>query len=391
MIQRGIQSILNSLHISRSLSHLHQNPNFISNPATSMDTDENCVDVINRPSRKHIATLHDVSHNVFKQTCSTKKRVALAEITNSGSVCSIPSSDSRRNVKQKKDQECVRSDLSVSFESARDDRPLMYQHLHLIEIEEKRRPLPNYMKKIQKDVTTGMREILVDWLVEVAEEYKLVSDTLFLTVSYIDRFLSSHCFSRNKLQLLGVSSMLLASKFEEVSPPHAEDYCYITDNTYTKEEVVQMEKDLLNFLELELSNPTPKTFVRIFIRAAQGDIMPSNSAFEFLSWFLVELSLLDYSCLRFLPSMVAASAVFIANFTIQPEKHPWGLKMQRYSGYRPCELKDCVIAIHDLQLRRTSSFSQATREKYSQQKFKCVAALLSPPVIPVSYFEDADE
>ncbi|KAJ0744110.1 putative cyclin domain-containing protein [Helianthus annuus] len=381
MIQRGIQSILNSLHISRSLSHLHQNPNFISKPATSMDTDENCVDVINRPSRKHIATVHDVSHNVFKQTCSTKKRVALAEITNSGSVCSIPSSDSRRNVKQKKDQECVRSDLSVSFESARDDRPLMYQHLHLIEIEEKRRPLPNYMKKIQKDVTAGMREILVDWLVEVAEEYKLVSDTLFLTVSYIDRFLSSHCLSRNKLQLLGVSSMLLASKFEEVSPPHAEDYCYITDNTYTKEE-------------------------------------PSNSAFEFLSWFLVELSLLDYSCLRFLPSMVAGLSRFycklynstgkaslgeklanllVLNKRFDSEKsrfifYPFqGLKMQRYSGYRPCELKDCVIAIHDLQLRRTSSFSQATREKYSQQKFKCVAALLSPPVIPVSYFEDADE
>lgn len=67
------------------------------------------------------------------------------------------------------------------------------------------------MKQIQKDITPGMREILVDWLVEVAEEYKLVSDTLFLTVSYIDRFLSSHCLSRNKLQLLGVSSMLVAS------------------------------------------------------------------------------------------------------------------------------------------------------------------------------------
>ena len=71
--------------------------------------------------------------------------------------------------------------------------------------------MPNYMEKVQKDVTIGMREVLVDWLVEVAEEYKLVSDTLFLTVSYIDRFLSSHPFSRNKLQLLGVSSMLVAS------------------------------------------------------------------------------------------------------------------------------------------------------------------------------------
>lgn len=78
-------------------------------------------------------------------------------------------------------------------------------------MEENRRPQPNYMEKVQRDITPTMREILVDWLVEVADEYKLVSDTLHLTVDYIDRFLSSHTLSRTKLQLLGVSSMLVAS------------------------------------------------------------------------------------------------------------------------------------------------------------------------------------
>ncbi|KAK9071111.1 hypothetical protein SSX86_009679 [Deinandra increscens subsp. villosa] len=366
-----------------------------------MDTDENRVNIINRASRKR--SVPDANHHVFKQTSSAKKRVVLGDLTNCGSVGSIQSSDSRKHLKQAKiervDEECVESDASISFESVHNDRllyaPLIYQHLHSLEIEEKRRPLPDYMERIQKDITVGMREILVDWLVEVAEEYKLVSDTLFLAVSYIDRFLSSHNLKRNKLQLLGVSSMLVASKFEEVSPPHVEDYCYITDNTYTKEEVVQMEKDLLKFLEMEPSNPTPKTFLRykceLCSDATQEDVMPSCSALEFLSWFLVELSLLDYSCLRFLPSMVAASAVFIAKFTIQPEKHPWGLSMQRYSGYKPCELKDCVLAIHDLQLSRRLSSSRAIREKFSHQKFKCVAALLSPSEIPVSYFEDFDE
>ncbi|KAI3803739.1 hypothetical protein L1987_31901 [Smallanthus sonchifolius] len=70
------------------------------------------------------------------------------------------------------------------------------------------------------------------------------------------------------------------------------------------------------------------------------------------------------------------------------EENKLGLKMQRYSGYKPCELKECVLAIHDLQLGRTASSSKATREKYSQQKFKCVAALISPSEIPVSYFEN---
>lgn len=69
----------------------------------------------------------------------------------------------------------------------------------------------NFIEKVQTDVTSNMRGILVDWLVEVAEEYKLVSDTLYLTISYIDRFLSSNALHRQKLQLLGVSAMLISS------------------------------------------------------------------------------------------------------------------------------------------------------------------------------------
>jgi cyclin-A len=77
--------------------------------------------------------------------------------------------------------------------------------------EAKRRPATDYIAAVQVDVTANMRSILVDWLVEVAEEYKLVSDTLYLTVSYIDRFLSSNVLKRQKLQLLGVAAMLIAS------------------------------------------------------------------------------------------------------------------------------------------------------------------------------------
>ncbi|KAK6139004.1 hypothetical protein DH2020_027250 [Rehmannia glutinosa] len=138
----------------------------------------------------------------------------------------------------------------------------IYEYLHNMEMEAKRRPLPNYLEKIQKDVTANMRGILIDWLVEVAEEYNLLSDTLYLTVSYVDRFLSTNAVNRQRLQLLGVSSMLIASKYEEISPPHVEDFCYITDNTYTKEDVVKMEADVLKSLKFEMGNPTVKTFLR---------------------------------------------------------------------------------------------------------------------------------
>lgn len=67
------------------------------------------------------------------------------------------------------------------------------------------------MATVQKDVDANMRAILVDWLVEVAEEHKLLSDTIYLSVSCIDRFLSFNAIKRQNLQLLGVASMLIAS------------------------------------------------------------------------------------------------------------------------------------------------------------------------------------
>ncbi|GJR36351.1 G2/mitotic-specific cyclin C13-1-like protein [Tanacetum coccineum] len=78
-------------------------------------------------------------------------------------------------------------------------------------MEVKRRPLPDYIEKVQKDVSVNMRGVLVDWLVEVSEEYNLLAESLYLTISYIDRYLSLNVLNRQRLQLLGVYSMLIAS------------------------------------------------------------------------------------------------------------------------------------------------------------------------------------
>jgi cyclin-A len=82
---------------------------------------------------------------------------------------------------------------------------------YLRTMEKKRRPMVGYMENVQRGITSNMRGTLVDWLVEVADEYNLLPETLHLSVSYIDRFLSNQPIIRSKLQLLGVSSMLIAS------------------------------------------------------------------------------------------------------------------------------------------------------------------------------------
>ncbi|KAL1315568.1 hypothetical protein AAHE18_16G268600 [Arachis hypogaea] len=250
-----------------------------------------------------------------------------------------------------------------------------------------KRPLPDYVQKVQRHVNANMRGVLVDWLVEVAEEYKLVSDTLYFSVSYIDRYLSLTALSSQKLQLLGVSAMLIASKYEEIKPPEVEEFCYITDNTYTKDQVVEMEADILKSLKFELGGPTVKTFLRRFSKVAQESKDTSDLQFEFLTSYLAELSLLDYNCVKFLPSLVAASVVFLARFMLSPKKHPWNAALYQLTRYKPAELKECAQNIHDLYLSRRGGSLQAVREKYKQHKFKCVATTPSPPEIPVSYFE----
>lgn len=71
--------------------------------------------------------------------------------------------------------------------------------------------MPDYIEKVQTDITPNMRADLVDWLVEVVAKYNLLPDTLHLSISHIDRFLSSNAISSKKLRLLGVSSMLISS------------------------------------------------------------------------------------------------------------------------------------------------------------------------------------
>lgn len=82
---------------------------------------------------------------------------------------------------------------------------------------------------LQGDVNEKMRAILIDWLVEVHLKFKLVPETLYLTVNLIDRYLEKVEVMRDKLQLVGVTAMLIASKYEEIYAPEVQDFVYITD------------------------------------------------------------------------------------------------------------------------------------------------------------------
>lgn len=251
----------------------------------------------------------------------------------------------------------------------------IYDTNRVIELDQ--RPSTNYMEKLQKYITPIMRGILIDWLVEVSEEYKLISDTLYLTVNLIDRFLSQSYIERHRLQLLGVTCMLIASKYEEVCAPFVEEFCSITDNTYAREEVLKMEGEVLNVLNFQLSVPTTKTFLRRFVQVAQASFKETCVEFEHLTNYLAELTLGEYSFLRFLPSAVAASVVFLARWILHQPNQPWNLALEHYTNYNVSKLRTSVLALEDLRLNSTGCPLKAVFQKYRQQKFGSVATLTS--------------
>nr|XP_043637368.1 G2/mitotic-specific cyclin C13-1-like [Erigeron canadensis] len=345
------------------------------------------------PNKKTRMALADLSNYNLGYLENSKKRipnkkVLHLEAKNDGLKAS---GDDEEFVDKEKKKDCFIEANGDSFSDPQMCETYVsdiYDYLRKMEMEVKRRPKEDYIEKVQKDVTANMRGVLVDWLVEVAEEYKLLPETLYLTISYIDRFLSVNVLNRQRLQLLGVSSMLIASKYEEISPPCTEDFCYITDYTYTNQEVVKMEAEVLKSLKFEVGNPTVKTFLGRYIRIAQEEYNTPDLQFEFLCYYLAELSLLEYGCIKFLPSMVAASVIFLARFMLKPNSNPWSLALEKLSEYKASDLKECVEVLHDLQSSKRAGHLVAIREKYKQVKFKCVSEVSSPMAIPTSFFDN---
>merc|ERR1712193_301685 len=164
-------------------------------------------------------------------------------------------------------------------------------------------------------VNGKMRAVLVDWLVEVHTQFKLLQETLYMTIYVIDKFLQSEGFTirRDKLQLVGVTAMFIASKVEEISSPEINDFVYITDNAYTSAEIREMELRMLRTLGFNFSRPHPLHFLRRNSKAGDVDVLQHTVA-----KYLIEMCLLEYDMAHVPPSLLAAAALFLSLRLLEP-------------------------------------------------------------------------
>ena len=238
------------------------------------------------------------------------------------------------------------------------------------ERERKFRPSIEAINKLQTDITRQNRALLLDWIIDVVEEFTLSTETLFIAVNLIDRTLSKINILRVDLQLLGVTCLHLAAKYMEDrgTSPTVEEFAEVTDYSCQIQEILEMEKTVLQCLDFELNIPTAHAFLTRFLRCG-----PSSQQEGALAEYLSELFLMDINVVKYKASVVAASAMCLAKLLLrqrdgdEASKQPlWDQSLEYHTQSTVPELHECVQDMHRHHCKMQDKKLQALHEKYSE-------------------------
>jgi len=225
----------------------------------------------------------------------------------------------------------------------------------------------------QATVTADMRHCLVDWLVDISQEFKLQQSTVFAAVNLLDRALDVIPVRRERLQLLGCACVLIATKLEEVYAPSVDDMVDISANTYEHREFVEYEMVVAQALDFRLAGPTMFHFLLHFLKAGEA-----NAKQEALAWFLAELALMDYALVGTRPSLLAAAVMHLARQTSLPASAPacggpdavWTPSLRYYTRYAPSDLEATARLLWAAHARAWGTQYVAVPNKYKRpEKF----------------------
>ncbi|KAJ3593000.1 hypothetical protein NHX12_005338 [Muraenolepis orangiensis] len=241
-------------------------------------------------------------------------------------------------------------------------------YAYLMTLEQKQSVRPKYLQGYE--INERMRALLIDWLIQVHARFQLLQETLYLTVAILDRFLQVQPVSRRKLQLAGVTAMLVASKYEEMYSPDVADFAYITDNAFTKAQILQMEMLILRCLNFDLGRPLPLHFLRRASKAANSNVEKHT-----LAKYLMELTLVDYDMVHYRPSEIAAASLCLAQLLL--EDLPWSPTQHHYAAYDEDHLKPIMqhLAKNVVTINEGKTKFQAVKNKYSSSKLMKISLI----------------
>ena len=244
-------------------------------------------------------------------------------------------------------------------------------YLYLLELENQQLIQRNFLEGHRS--TPKFRAVLINWLVEVHTNFKLLPETFHLCITILDRYLQTNKnVDRSILQLVGVAALMIATKYEEIYMPSLLDYVYICENAFKRADLLGMEIKVLKGLNFNLGRSGPLNFLRRFYKIID---LKSPDNYN-LGKYLLDLALCDYDTCHLKPSMLAAATCCLSIALLNELPHPsrvWDKTLEELSTYK---YKDFAAVVEDLAkalIKVETSKYQATRHKYASPNYKAIS------------------
>ncbi|CAD8136035.1 unnamed protein product [Paramecium octaurelia] len=238
--------------------------------------------------------------------------------------------------------------------------------------EEERRKIDKdeeeYQERLKNELVKESNQKIFDQRADVLDvhfKFKLDTETLFLTISIIDRVLEIHQISKSKFQLYGVTALFIASKYEEVySVPHVKDLVYVCDNAYTKEEILATEGKIISLLGFDLLTTSPLRMLNVYQETAKLD--QKN---YMLARYLIELSILEYSMIQFSNNVLACASIYLVH-KIRRIHPSWNQdQMVPLTGLNEVEIRSCAKEMCSLLQNQDKKQFASIKKKFSMPKY----------------------
>ena len=359
-------------------------PNSTRNPQLlNLNLSENIGINIKVNKNNNLIKSSDISINTNKKETNKKNKI---QIFRTDKV--IPIHNQNNNVKiiqrdksKKKENKTQKSDyffLDFNFQNNQENISYageyleeIYMNLLLEERESTIKPKFGYMAN-QPEINEIMRAILIDWIIDVHLRFNLRQDTLFMTIWLIDAYLSFALVQRDKLQLLGITCLLISGKAHEIYYPQHNKLLEMTDNAYIKEEMLTMENEILKKLNFFIVCPNPIDFYNILSK-----MFNFEKKQYYLGNYFIEAALINYPILKYSSSVIASSCAYLV------------MKYYKINGYQKlynnfivnekCPedvIKDAAKEIYFLVGNLSKSKFKSVKKKFSLTQFENVSEIL---------------
>ena len=350
---------------------------------------------INKKNNNNLIKSSDISINANKKETNKKNKI---QIFRTDKV--IPIQNENNNVKiikkekpKEKEKQKEKPDyfyLNFNFQNNQDIISYageyleeIYMNLLLEENQSTIKPKYGYMAN-QPEINEIMRAILIDWIIDVHLRFNLRQDTLFMTIWLIDTYLSFAFIQRDKLQLLGITCLLISGKSHEIYYPQHNKLLEMTDNAYIKEEMLTMENEILKKLNFFIVCPNPIDFYNILSK-----MFNFEKKQYYLGNYFIEAALVNYPILKYSSSVIASSCAYLV------------MKYYKIDGYQilynnfivneKCPedvIKDAAKEIYFLVDNLSKSKFKSVKKKFSLTQFENVSEILQNLA---SYLNNSDK